>query len=87
VRDGRSFNTRRVVASQEQKGKEQIIFILSASFHEPEEGVSHQINMENYPKPLDLPSPAENWEKIKDSIPDHAKQWYESERAFEERAN
>lgn len=85
VRDGRSFNTRRVVATQTQKGKEQIIFILSASFHEPEDGVQHQIDMDKYPKPLDLPSPADNWEKIKDKIPEHAHEWYESDRAFEER--
>jgi acyl-CoA thioesterase-2 len=85
VRDGRSFNTRRVVATQTQKGKEQITFILSASFHKPEDGVQHQIDMANYPKPLDLPSSAENWERIKDKIPDYAKEWYESERAFEER--
>lgn len=85
VRDGRSFNTRRVVATQEQKGKQQIIFTMSASFHEPEDGMFHQIDMEKYPKPLELPSPAENWEKIKDKIPEHAKQWYEGDRAFEER--
>lgn len=85
VRDGRSFNTRRVVAMQKQKGKEQIIFTLSASFHEPEDGVFHQIDMAHYPKPLDLPSPTENWEKIKDKIPEHARQWYEGDRAFEER--
>ncbi len=85
VRDGRSFNTRFVKATQQQKGKEQIIFTLSASFQVPEKGLNHQIDMSDYPKPMELPSPAENWERIKDKIPDHAKIWYEDERAFEER--
>ena len=38
TRDGRSFSTRRVVASQHGK----VIFTLSASFHRPEEGPVHQ---------------------------------------------
>jgi acyl-CoA thioesterase-2 len=38
VRDGGSFNTRRVVATQEGKR----IFVMSASFQVAEEGVSHQ---------------------------------------------
>jgi acyl-CoA thioesterase-2 len=38
TRDGRSFSTRRVVATQ--RGK--VIFSLSASFHRPEEGPAHQ---------------------------------------------
>ncbi len=85
VRDGRSFNTRRVTAIQTQKGKEQIIFTLTASFQEPEESISHQIDMTQFPKPLELPEPKVHWEKIKDKLPEHAKQWYEMDRAFEER--
>ena len=38
VRDGGSFSTRRVVASQEGRR----IFVLSASFQQAEEGLSHQ---------------------------------------------
>jgi acyl-CoA thioesterase-2 len=38
TRDGRSFSTRRVVATQ----RGQAIFSLSASFHRPEEGPAHQ---------------------------------------------
>ncbi len=86
VRDGKTFNTRRVTATQTQKGKEQIIFTLSASFQEPEESVSHQIDMAQFPKPLELPEPKVHWEKIKDRLPDYAKQWYDMDRAFEERA-
>ena len=85
VRDGRSFNTRRVVATQEKNGEQQIIFTLSASFHEPEEGVFHQMDVSHFPKPHEVSSSSENWIKIKDKLPDHAKQWYDSERAFEER--
>lgn len=85
VRDGRSFNTRRVTARQTQKGKEQIIFTLSASFQEPEEGLFHQIDMKDYPKPHELPEPKEHWDKIKDKLPEHVKQWYATDRAFEER--
>jgi len=86
VRDGRSFNTRRITAIQTQKGKEQIIFTMSASFQEPEDGKEHQIDATPLPQPEDLPLPEEHWEKIKDKLPDYAKRWYETDRAFEERA-
>ncbi len=38
VRDGRSFTTRRVVASQHREE----IFIMSCSFHAPEPGLDHR---------------------------------------------
>jgi acyl-CoA thioesterase-2 len=41
IRDGRSFSTRRVVATQGGEA----VFHLSASFHEPEEGLVHQVPM------------------------------------------
>ena len=43
VRDGGSFTTRRVVAKQ----KEDVIFILSASFQKSQPGFTHQIPMPN----------------------------------------
>jgi acyl-CoA thioesterase-2 len=55
VRDGRSFTTRRVSAVQHGK----TIFTLSASFHHPEEGVTHQRPMPDVPPPEDLPTMAE----------------------------
>jgi acyl-CoA thioesterase-2 len=55
VRDGRSFTTRRVSAVQHGK----TIFTLSASFHHPEEGVSHQRTMPDVPPPDELPTMAE----------------------------
>ena len=39
IRDGGSFSTRRVVAIQHG----QAIFSMAASFHKPEEGLSHQV--------------------------------------------
>ena len=48
VRDGGSFSSRRVVARQGG----QVIFYLSASFHEREEGFDH-----SDPVPVDVPDP------------------------------
>ena len=47
IRDGRSFNTRRVVAVQ----KGQAIFSMSVSFQVMEEGLHHQIDMPAGVKP------------------------------------
>ncbi len=52
VKDGKSFNTRRVVASQ--KGRD--IFILSASYHKLESGLEHQDIMPNVARPESLTS-------------------------------
>ena len=48
LRDGRSFTTRRVVAIQHGRA----IFNLQASFHTPEDGPDHQIQM-----PPGMPEP------------------------------
>ena len=55
IRDGRSFTTRRVAAVQ----RGEPIFHLSASFHTPEEGVTHQERMPEVPDPETLPTMAE----------------------------
>lgn len=52
VKDGKAFQTRRVVARQ--NGRE--IFILSASFQKPEEGVEHQSIMPNVARSESLTS-------------------------------
>lgn len=52
VRDGRSFSARRVTATQ----RESAIFVMSASFHEPEEGYEHQSAMPETVEPEDSPS-------------------------------
>jgi acyl-CoA thioesterase II len=52
IRDGKSFTTRRVAAIQ----RGEAIFHLSASFHLPEEGVSHQQLVPDAPDPETLPT-------------------------------
>lgn len=52
IKEGRSFNTRRVVGSQ--NGKD--IFIMSASYQSPEEGITHQASMPNVAQPESLTS-------------------------------
>jgi acyl-CoA thioesterase-2 len=51
-RDGRSFTTRRVVATQ----RGQQIFVMSASFHVAETGLDHQDPMPEVPDPESLPT-------------------------------
>ncbi|AXK31955.1 acyl-CoA thioesterase II [Streptomyces armeniacus] len=60
VRDGRSFTTRRVVAVQQGR----TIFNLTASFHQPESGIEHQVPMPRVPDPESLP-------KLADEIREH----------------
>ncbi|GAA3185072.1 MULTISPECIES: acyl-CoA thioesterase [Streptomyces] len=55
VRDGRSFTTRRVVAVQQGR----TIFNLTASFHKPEPGFTHQLPLRQVPGPENLPTIAE----------------------------
>jgi len=52
IKDGKSFNTRRVVASQ--KGRD--IFIMSASYQKTEAGIEHQDIMPNVARPESLSS-------------------------------
>jgi acyl-CoA thioesterase-2 len=52
IRDGRSFTTRRVVAIQHG----QAIFNMSASFHNHEVGLEHQLPMPDVPAPESLPT-------------------------------
>jgi acyl-CoA thioesterase-2 len=57
VRDGGSFSTRRVVATQEGRR----IFVLSASFQQQEEGLSHQKPMPVHADPETLDSTLRAW--------------------------
>lgn len=52
IKDGKSFNTRKVTASQ--KGRH--IFILFASYHLAESGIEHQATMPNVARPDSLTS-------------------------------
>jgi len=53
IRDGRSFSTRRVVARQ----RGEVIFHLSASFQEEEEGLEHAFPMPEGPGPDEVADP------------------------------
>jgi acyl-CoA thioesterase-2 len=61
VRDGGSFSTRRVVASQEGRR----IFVMSASFQAEEKGLEHQKSVETTIDPESLPSLPERWKNSK----------------------
>ncbi len=65
TRDGASFATRRVTASQGEKA----IFELMASFQTPEDGLAHQIAMPSAPPPEDLPEEAQRWLALGDALP------------------
>jgi len=58
VRDGGSFSTRRVVATQEGRR----IFVMSASFQEEEEGLTHQKPMPVCADPETLASSLSLWQ-------------------------
>lgn len=79
IRDGRSFNTRRVVAIQHGHA----IFSMSASFHLEEEGFEHQPEMPDVPKPEDLPSLNDIKEQFLDQMPANIKRYFERERPIE----
>jgi acyl-CoA thioesterase-2 len=64
VRDGGSFSTRRVVAFQEGRR----IFVMSASFQNHEEGLSHQKPMPVSADPETLRSISESWKQQTGSV-------------------
>ncbi|WP_181765892.1 acyl-CoA thioesterase [Streptomyces albidus (ex Kaewkla and Franco 2022)] len=74
VRDGRSFTTRRVIAVQQGR----TIFNLTASFHQPEPGIDHQVPMPGVPDPESLP-------KLADEIREHMGELPESLERMERR--
>lgn len=80
VRDGGSFSVRRVTAHQ----NETTIFILSASFHKPEEGYEHQIQMKQGVKqPEDLLSWTDMRTEFSDALPNTLKSFLEIKRPVE----
>lgn len=60
IRDGGSFTTRRVVASQREKA----IFNTELSFQIPEQGLSHQVDMPDCAGPEGLEDDSERWNKM-----------------------
>ncbi len=78
LRDGRSFTTRRVVAIQHGRP----IFNLSASFHVPEGGYSHQFEMPtDVTPPEELGDFATRWAPYADQLGD----WYHRPRPIDVR--
>ena len=77
IRDGRSFTTRRVVALQHGRA----IFNLSASFHRPEPGLDHQLEMPEVPTADELPTFEERYAPWKEKLGD----WYTRPRPIDTR--
>ncbi len=81
VRDGSSFNTRRVKAIQHGRP----IFVLSVSFHKAETGYEHQSDMPDVPSPDDLPSEQDLRQKFGDKMPENVRSYWARERPIEMR--
>jgi acyl-CoA thioesterase-2 len=79
IRDGKSFNTRRVVAIQHG----QAIFTMSASFQVEEDGLDHQAVMPEVPMPETLPSEADLKALFLESAPAVVRRYWERERPIE----
>lgn len=79
IRDGKSFNTRRVVAIQHGHA----IFSMSASFHLEEDGFEHQFEMPDVPMPDDLPSLNDIKDQFMEQLPVNIKKYFERERPIE----
>lgn len=80
IRDGRSFATRRVVASQQGRA----IFALSCSFQEDEpDGFVHQQPMPDVPMPEDVPTYWDIKRDHGDRIPHPVRAYFERDRPIE----
>ncbi len=79
IRDGKSFTTRRVVATQHG----QAIFALSASYHVEESGFNHQAKMPDVPHPDQLPTESQIKTTMFKLMPDPVRRYYEMERPIE----
>ncbi len=81
IRDGKSFNTRRVVAIQHGRA----IFSLSASFQVNEPGLDHQFDMPDVPMPESLIGEADLKERFLKNAPENVRRYWERERPIEMR--
>jgi len=70
TRDTRTMSTRRVTALQHGRA----VFVLTASFMLPEEGVEHQDPMPSAPDPESLPTFEERWAPLAEKFPDRRRQ-------------
>ena len=79
IRDGRSFNTRRVNAIQNGKA----IFYMTASFQQQEEGFDHQDKMPEVPGPEELKSYTDFIFDNQAAIPEEIRGKFLSEKPIE----
>lgn len=79
LRDGASFNTRRVLAVQHGKA----IFALTASFQIDEPGFEHQGEMPDVPMPEDLMDEEQIKERYLAHAPENVRRYWERKRAIE----
>ncbi|MEZ2129829.1 MULTISPECIES: acyl-CoA thioesterase II [unclassified Sinorhizobium] len=79
IRDGGSFNTRRVLAVQHGHG----IFALSASFQLDQLGFEHQIPMPEVRQPEDLPGEQQIKEQYLQHAPEPVRKYWQRERPIE----
>lgn len=66
IRDGKSFNTRRVVAKQDGIA----IFNTAISFQVAEDGLSHQVDAPEVTPPEDLVSDFDHWQELAEKFPE-----------------
>src|SRR3954447_1265610 len=78
-RDGRSFTTRRVIAIQHGNP----IFSMIGSFHAPEQGFEHQIEIPVVPAPEELPSERDLLSSHAGSLPEGMRRYFERDRPIE----
>ncbi len=81
VRDGSSFNTRRVKAIQHGRP----IFVLSVSFQKREQGFQHQSGMPDVPSPDDLPNEKQLEERYAAQLSENLRSYMRRDRPFEMR--
>ena len=81
IRDGGSFNTRRIVAIQSGAA----IFNMAASFHKTEDGFEHQDPMPDVSSPEKVPTEQERLLRAADRIPRAILERFTGQRAFEVR--
>lgn len=79
LRDGRSFTTRRVTAIQHGRA----IFNMAVSFQVEEDGVEHQIEAPDAPKPEDLPPELDLIREMADRIPEPLREVYTQDRPID----
>jgi acyl-CoA thioesterase II len=79
VRDGTSFTTRRVTATQHGRA----MFVMSVSFHKQEPGLEHQSVMPQVPPPEELPSEQDLKARMLAELPEVMRKYWEQERPIE----